>query len=403
MATVKLILRASSRDGHGGTLYFRVIHNRKIKQIHTGFKLNDAEWDEKTGTVIITSDEHRKKYLTEVIAKTSAMRRRLEQTISVLDSQDGEYTSEDVAARYNDNKAIVGLLSFIQSFIIEHRAIGMMSAAAHLRSLHNSLVRFHSNEEIPFDTVDEQFVRNYEAYLKVAGLCPNSTSYYIRKLRRIYNLAVERGLAPERNPFRSAYTGVAKTVKRAIPVDIVKQLKKLDLSDSYCDALARDMFLFSFYTRGMSTVDMAKLKKKDLRDGILTYRRSKTKQSLTIKWEKQMDDIAARYNNPDSPYLLPLIKEPEGDEYRQYLNASHLLNRHLNALGRRLGLSTSLTMYVARHTWASTALSKNVPVSVISQGMGHDSEKTTLIYLATLDRSKVDKANNDIINLLDED
>jgi len=252
-----------------------------------------------------------------------------------------------------------------------------MSSAAHLTSLRNSLIRFHGEDEISFDSIYEHFVRRYETWMKAEGLCPNSTSYHICKLRRVYNLSVEQGLASEHNPFKVAYTGVAKTTKRAVSVDIVKRLKKLDLRESSYDALARDMFLFSFYTRGMSTIDMVKLKKKDLRDGILTYRRSKTKQLLTIKWEQQMAEIVARYYNPNSPYLLPLIATPGKDEYRQYLNASHLLNCHLNALGKQLGLSTPLTMYRARHTWASTALTNNVPISVISQGMGHDSETTT--------------------------
>lgn len=50
-------------------------------------------------------------------------------------------------------------------------------------------------------------------------------------------------------------------------------------------------------------------------------------------------------------------------------------------------------MYVARHTWASVARSKHIPISVISEGMGHDSEVTTQIYLASLDHSVVDRAN----------
>ena len=59
-----------------------------------------------------------------------------------------------------------------------------------------------------------------------------------------------------------------------------------------------------------------------------------------------------------------------------------------------------LTMYVARHSWASAAKAKGIPVSVISEGMGHDSESTTQIYLASLDTSIVDSANSIILNSL---
>jgi transposase len=159
------------------------------------------------------------------------------------------------------------------------------------------------------------------------------------------------------------------------------------------------MFMFSFYTRGMSFVDMAYLKKSDLQNDILTYRRRKTGQELSIKWEKCMAEIVAKYPDNHINYLLPIIKEKE-NERKQYDNALHLVNYRLKDLSKILKLQRPLTMYVARHSWASAAKAKNVPLSVISEGMGHDSEATTQIYLASLETSVVDKANKMILGLL---
>ena len=154
----------------------------------------------------------------------------------------------------------------------------------------------------------------------------------------------------------------------------IKHIKELDLTLKPHLDYARDMFLFSFYTRGMSFIDMAYLKKSDLKNGIITYRRRKTGQQLTVKWEKCMEDIIAKYGeNTATRYLL--LKEVAG----------------------LAGLNIPLTMHVARHCWASVAKSKNIPLSVISEGMGHDSEETTRIYLASLDTSVVDKANSLIL------
>ena len=157
----------------------------------------------------------------------------------------------------------------------------------------------------------------------------------------------------------------------------------------------------SFYTRGMSFVDMAYLRKKDLQNGVLSYRRRKTGQLLFIKWEKCMQEIVDKYDTSQSNYLLPIIK-PFGDidERKQYIYAAHNINRCLKIIGKELGLSVSLTLYVARHAWASIAKSKNVPLSVISEGMGHDSEATTRIYLASLDTVAIDKANSMILKSL---
>ena len=110
-----------------------------------------------------------------------------------------------------------------------------------------------------------------------------------------------------------------------------------------------------------------------------------------------MQEIVDRHTIPESPYLLPVIGRPGTDERKQYINASHLVNRHLKTIGKELGLSVPLTHYVARHSWASAARSKNIPISVISEGMGHDSEETTRIYLVSLDTNVVDKANSLIL------
>ena len=128
----------------------------------------------------------------------------------------------------------------------------------------------------------------YEAWLHGKGITKNSSSFYMRILRAVYNRAVEKELTSNRNPFKHVYTGVDKTVKRAIPLKAIKKIKNLDLSLHPALDFARDMFLFSFYTRGMSFIDMAYLKKKDLQNGILSYRRHKTgQQQITAQHLQQ--------------------------------------------------------------------------------------------------------------------
>ena len=215
----------------------------------------------------------------------------------------------------------------------------------------------------------------------------------------MYNRAVEKEMTVQRYPFKHVYTGIDKTVKRAVPLKIIKRIKDLDLSFKSSLDFARDMFLFSFYTRGMSFIDMAYLKKKDLQNGILSYRRRKTGQQLFIKWEKSMQEIIDKYPANENGYLLPIIKT-DRNERLQYRNALRLVNNKLKEISVSIGLQAKLTMYVSRHSWASIAKSQNIPLSVISAGMGHDSENTTQIYLASLDNSTIDKANDLILKKL---
>lgn len=194
--------------------------------------------------------------------------------------------------------------------------------------------------------------------------------------------------------------GIDKTIKRAVPLKVIRQIRDLDLTLFPTMDFARDIFMFSFYTRGMSFIDMAYLKKKDLQGGTLSYRRQKTGQQLFVKWEKPMQEIVDKYNTNGTPYLLPIIRDMNADIRRQYKNAAHLVNDKLKKLGEKLGLTVPLTSYVARHGWASIARSRNIPLAIISEAMGHDSEKTTRIYLASLDTTSVDKANSRILKAL---
>ena len=165
------------------------------------------------------------------------------------------------------------------------------------------------------------------------------------------------------------------------------------------------MQLYEAYLHGkgavrntMSFIDMAHLKKKDLQNGFLSYRRRKTGQQLVIRWEKCMQEIVGKYPEDSlSPYLLPILKYPFKDMHKHYRNVMSGINRHLKEIARLADISVPLSMYCARHSWASAAKGKNIPISVISEGMGHDSEATTQIYLASLDNSVVDKANAQIL------
>lgn len=401
MTSVKVIFRASSPTGKEGALYFRIIHKRKVRQLHTGSRIARDEWDEKGCNVIQAGTPSRLDYLISVQKKLDENTKRLEQIIDCLDNSGREYSVDEIVEQYLISPTVAGFISFTRKLIAESRMMGKTSAAEHYSTALNSFIRFHGNEDIPFDNFDSSLMIGYESYLKELNITPNTISFYMRKLRAVYNRAVEREITPQRNPFKHVYTGVAKTRKRALSLNIIRSLRNMDLRLDPLSELARDMFLFSFYTRGMSMVDMSYLLKINLHDGILTYRRKKTAQQLCIRWEDKMQEIVKRHDIPESDYLLPLIKPCDKDSRRQYQNASHMINRRLKKLGIRLGMTEPLTMYCARHTWASIAHDNNVPISVISQGMGHDSEKTTRIYLASLNTSVIDQANNDIINLLD--
>lgn len=398
MATVKVKFRASSNPDKEGTLFYQVIHDRVTRQIRAGYKLYPSEWDEAHGEIILSGEnENRRSYLLSLKETLDANLARIKSVIRRLDKSGEDYTSDKVVEMYFTPMDDGGFISFGRELIVKLVQIGKKRTAETYTTSMNSFSRFRKERDVPLDEMDSTLMQEYENYLKEEGICPNASSYYMRNLRAIYNRAVEKELTPQRYPFKHVYTGIGKTVKRAVSAKIIRQIKELDLSLRPAHDFARDMFMFLFYTRGMSFIDMAYLKKKDLQNGILSYRRQKTNQQLIIKWEKPMQEIIDKYGTSGSPYLMPVITDMEKDKRRQYKNAAHLVNTKLKEIGEQLGLDIPLTTYVARHSWASIAKSKNVPVGTISEAMGHDSENTTRIYLSSLDTSNVDKANSVVI------
>ena len=397
MTSIKVKFRPSTVEGKEGGIYFQIIHNRIVRQLNTDYKIFATEWDAESESVIINGK--RSNILLGIRERLEWDIARLEKVIRQLETERRRYTADDVITVFHKMTKEASLFTFMHGVIAQLKQLGKIRTSETYTATLKSFMAFREDQDVPLDGITSDLMLLYEANLKARGVRMNTISFYMRILRAVYNRAVEKGLTEQQNPFRHVYTGVDKTVKRAIPIKAIKALKELDLSMKPSLDFARDMFMFSFYTRGMSFVDMAYLKKTDLQNGILTYRRRKTGHELTIKWEKCMAEIIAKYPDNQTDYLLPIIKEKE-NERKQYDNALHLVNYRLKDLSQTLKLQRPLTMYVARHSWASAAKAKNVPLSVISEGMGHDSEATTQIYLASLETSVVDKANKMILGLL---
>ena len=258
---------------------------------------------------------------------------------------------------------------------------------------------FREGKDISWDCITPALVKSYELWLKAKDVSLNTVSFYMRIFRAVYNRAVNEGLTTDQHPFSHVYTSVAKTAKRGISTSDITKIMKLDLSAAPSKAFARDIFMFSFYTRGMSLIDIAKLKSDNIKNGVLIYQRSKTSKRISVKWRDEMQVIVDRYHQEGSERLLSIIKT-ETNIRKQYDTSLHKINYNLKKIGETIGLSIPLTMYVARHSWASAASRNNIPLHVISQCLGHDSEHTTQIYLSSIDINQMDEANEKIIRKL---
>ena len=312
-----------------------------------------------------------------------------------------------------NKKTSESLFVFMSQLISLLMKNGQHRTMQHYKATLGSFRRFRAGKDITLKDIDTEEIQPYEAYVRnVAKVCSNTSSFYLRILRATYNKAVEKGLAAQQRPFRNVYTGIAKTRKRAVPTGVISQLRHLESTVRLTprQEMARDAFLMSFYLRGMSFIDLAHLRKSDLRNGYLHYVRSKTGQRLSIRWERQMQEIVDKYRSQtqSSPYLLPFLTggrcedrnkamDNEQEDSRLYHNAEARMAYHLKGLGAKIGINGKLTLYVARHSWATAARDHHVSLSVISEALGHNSETTTQIYLRSIQTSEIDDANAKVL------
>lgn len=395
MASIKVKFRPSSIANCEGAIYYQIIHERKARQLATNYKIFPAEWDEKRST-LATRNADRRSFILAIRERIRWDIELLTKIAHNLDAVGFDYTADDVIEEFNRYAHEYSLFNYMESMIIKLKHNGKTRTSETYKATLNSFKKFRNGEDIILDAITSETMEAYEAWHRNRGVAPNSISFYTRILRAVYNRAVEDDIIENRNPFRHVYTGIDKTVKRALPLPTIKKIKSLDLILTPALDFTRDMFMMSFYLRGMSFIDMAFLKKTDLRNGIVIYRRRKTGQLLSIQWTKEMQQILDKYPENQSDYLLPIIRNAGTNERCTYRNVGY----NIKHIAQMVGIEIPLTLYVARHSWASAAKTKGIPLSVISEGLGHENEATTRIYLADLDTAVVNRANALILKSL---
>lgn len=414
MTSVNLVYRPSTKKGrHPGSLSLRVIHRRRNKTV----TLPDChvfceEWDKERQRIIYPRhDPDRMVYLEEVESRLKNAVDFLAGFISELEKK-GRYTVEEVLALFREKKDENKLSGYTERLARELERHGQYRTARAYRTVTRGIVRFNKGEDIPLQHINACLIKDFEVFLRDNGRSPNTISYYMRNLRAIYNKAVSERRILHRTdgkPFAGVYTGVTKTMKRALTLDEIRALHDFDIpallkeknpfTGEY-EALkslydAQRYFAFCFNARGMCFIDLAYLQKNNIRGGILRYVHKKTGQQIEVKLTTEMNDIISSFSDEtaETPYVFPIIRDMEKNLRLQYENGLRTQNIRLKKLAALVGIKKPLSTHWARHSWANIGKQENIPLRVISECLGHTSERTTLIYLDQLDNSLLDAAN----------
>ncbi len=307
-----------------------------------------------------------------------------------------------IMSRKQSQKHEMNVITFFDTLIVANKHEKRITRATNYKRTLNSFSAFLDYEDISFSEMNEGMIKEYEKWLRNNGVTPNSSSFYIRNLRAVYNQAVKQGYAERSFMFENVYTGVDTPVspRPAISEDAIARLLQLDLSYSPPLALSRDMFVFSYCTRGMAFKDIAFLRKSDIIGDFIRYTAHKSGKTETVRMELITKSIILKYaeTTKDSDYVFPIITRTDAVQAsNQYQIALSYHNRKLKRLGQMIGESIPLTHNVARNTWAKSAQAHNIPASVIGPALGIPSEKATQDFLNSISVSEADIANSTLL------
>ncbi|MDE5653542.1 MAG: site-specific integrase [Muribaculaceae bacterium] len=252
---------------------------------------------------------------------------------------------------------------------------------------------------LTFDDITLSWLRSFDEWLTKCGAAQNSRNIHFRNIRTAINLAIDEELT-DNYPFRRFKIKQEETRKRSL------SLEEMRILISYpCDEFQkfyRDMFVLSFLLIGINPIDLFNLTQISP-DGRIHYRRAKTHKLYSVKVEPEAMEIIERWRGK-AGLVCP------ADRWASHLSFTKNANIALKKIGKyeRSGRGgkkaitpewPELSMYWARHTWATIAYSLDIPYDTIAQALGHKNSgpSVTATYIR-LDEKKVDAANRKVID-----
>ena len=368
-------------------LMLRLTQNRKRKYLSLGLSVEERFWDFKKNQPKRNCPD--REAIQTVIERKSKQYR---EQITQFKAEGKDYTLETLVQRVENPVRQMNFRDYL-----EHCT---------------SILHFRKTLDFYFSDIDLRWLRGYELYLRGRGNKANTIGIRMRALRMLYNRAIADKVVKRDNyPFNDFKVSEfhEQTMKRAISKEDIKRIIDLDLRTvTTCHSpylsLGRDLFLFSYLSCGINLTDMARMRYCDIFEGRLSYHRQKTGKLISFQLQPMALDIIDKYRKPDAapndyvfPILDRIIHKTEVQKRDRIHKVMKATNRALRRIGEVLDIPIDLTTYVARHSYATVLKRSGVSTAIISESLGHSSEKVTQIYLDSFENSQIDEAMKNLL------
>lgn len=380
-------------------IMLRLSHNSRHKYIYTGHSVMATGWN--TEKNLPTSPKLKNAILNKFTAA--------ENVLYELDRSGKTYTIDHIVKRIKADSTHSSFIKYGEKMVEGLKKAKRLGTADSYNTTLNVIKTHIGNKDLDFSDINHSWLKKFEEWHLSKGNTVGGIGVYMRAIRAIYNSAIRDGNAKqEAYPFgTNGYQIPSQAVKhRAISKEQINAIRDLDLPKNSSIWTTRNLFLFSFYCRGMNWKDMAELTPNHIQDGRIVYIRSKTRRkrakTFSIKITKQIQEILDIYQleKKTDDYLFPIIKRKSLDDKRKDLkNGLKTYNKHMRKIASLAGIEGNITSYVARHSWGTIAKRAGIDLNVISDGYGHADSNVTRVYLDSIENDDIDNANDLISNL----
>lgn len=375
-------------------LKIRVCKDRKTRYINLGVSTKAEYWDfgKNQPKPTCPNRELIEKLISNKISEVKSK-------IVELKSEDKEFSATTLVENVSNPSKIITVGELFRQHIHcleEEKRTGYRLS---IQQTYNSLLKFNKHLDIPFSDMDCNWLRRYETWLRKQNKSENTIGIRFRNIRMIFNLAMDMELVKSENyPFKKFKVSKLhqETVKRALSKgEILTVIDYPTAGKDFYTKLAINLFTFSYFMGGINFVDMAYLTERNVIDNRLIYHRRKTGKLINLPMQQRAYMVLKEYKKSNEAYLFPILSSRHKTE-QQRLNRLHKVitkvNKALKTIGEELHIPIKLTTYVARHSYATVLKRAGVSTSIISESLGHSSEKVTQIYLDGFENSQIDKA-----------
>ncbi len=396
MASIKFKLKNKEYANGEYPIVLQIIKNRKTKIISLGFFAQPKNWDSKGGS--FKSNRSNAVVLNAALEK---IKLRAHLILLEFEEEGVNFTLKEFEDKFRTtSNESISVFEFWDEIITEMENSKRMGNARVNKETSKSIKKFYGSDELTFGQVNVYFLEKYEVFLRKNGGSNGGIGVKMRALRALYNIAIRRGLIKKsKYPFIDYKISKLKSnpFKRALSMDAIKKIERLEDMGSNRLNNAKNYFLFSFYTRGMNFADMMSLKWTNVSENNIYYTRAKTKVSFVIKILPPIRDILEYYKlyGNQTNYIFPILFREDYTPNQLQNRKKKMLseyNQDLRHIARLCGLDKSFTSYAARHSFANCLKQKGVSTDIISESMGHQNLGVTQAYLKTLGNTILDNA-----------